>query len=87
MAKFFDRTAKTAPSQYPKLLFHGVRCFQLLASVIVGGITAYFVWHLTNDDQKVPWTFIWVRNDMPTSIIPDTELTVPSYCPHRLLQW
>ncbi|KAK5108434.1 hypothetical protein LTR62_008321 [Meristemomyces frigidus] len=56
----FDRKAKTAPSQYPRVAFHGIRSFQLIASIIVGGIMSYFIWHLTHDHWSTPWTFIWL---------------------------
>ncbi|KAF2172232.1 hypothetical protein M409DRAFT_62988 [Zasmidium cellare ATCC 36951] len=56
----FDRRAKTAPSHYPKLMFHAVRFFQLLSSCVVGGIMCYFIWHLTHDHWSTPWTFIWL---------------------------
>ena len=61
MLNMFDRHARTAPSKYPKVLFHALRSFQLLSSVIVGGIMAYFMWHLTHDHYQKPWTFIFVR--------------------------
>jgi len=57
----FDRKAKTAPSSYPRLLFHGIRTAQLVSSLIVGAIMAFFIWHLTHDHWSTPWTFIWVR--------------------------
>ncbi len=56
----FDRSAKMAPSHYPRLVFHGLRTFQLVSSVIVGGIMSFFIWHLTHDHWSTPWTFIWV---------------------------
>lgn len=63
MLKLFDRRAKTAPSHYPRILFHGLRTAQLLASLIVGGIMCYFIYHLTHDKTtyQTPWTFKWVR--------------------------
>ncbi|GAB7362484.1 hypothetical protein MBLNU230_g2805t2 [Neophaeotheca triangularis] len=57
----FDRRAKTAPSQYPKgarIAFHLLRCGQLLASLIVGGIMSFFIWHLSHDKWSTPWTFL-----------------------------
>ena len=57
----FDRRAKTAPSHYPRVVFHGLRTAQLVASLIVGGIMSFFIWHLTHDKWSTPWTFIWVR--------------------------
>lgn len=59
--RLFDRSAKTAPSHYPKFLFHGVRTVQLISSIIVGGVMSYFMYHLTQDHWQTPWTFIWVR--------------------------
>ncbi|KAK5680092.1 hypothetical protein LTS10_008042 [Elasticomyces elasticus] len=56
----FDRSAKTAPSHYPRVVFHGLRTAQLLASLIVGGIMSFFIWHLTHDHWSTPWTFIWL---------------------------
>ena len=62
MFRPFDRSARTAPSQYPRIPFHTFRGFQLLSSLIVGGIMCFFIWHLTHDHWPTPWTFIWVRN-------------------------
>lgn len=50
---------KVAPSKYPKLPFHGLRCAQLVSSIIVGAIMLYFIWHLNHDHWKTPWTFIF----------------------------
>lgn len=57
--KLFTR-AKTAPSTYPRVVFHGIRFGQLLASAVVGGIMSYFIYQLTHDRWDTPWTFIWV---------------------------
>jgi hypothetical protein len=40
--------------------FHLFRFFQLIASIIVAGIMAYFTWHLRHDHFAEPWTFIWL---------------------------
>ncbi|KAF7196541.1 hypothetical protein HII31_02269 [Pseudocercospora fuligena] len=58
----FDRRAKTAPSSYPRVVFHGIRTAQLLSSLIVGAIMSYFIWHLTHDHWATPWTFIWLTS-------------------------
>ena len=63
----FDRRAKTAPSHYPRVLFHGLRTGQLVSSLIVGGIMSYFMYHLQHDRWKLPWTFIFVRSDTNSS--------------------
>lgn len=34
------------PSPYPRFLFHGLRCAQLIAAIIVSGIMAYFIHYL-----------------------------------------
>jgi hypothetical protein len=34
------------PSPYPRFLFHGLRCAQLIAAIIVSGIMFYFVHYL-----------------------------------------
>jgi hypothetical protein len=56
----FHRRAKTAPSHYPRVPFHLLRFFQLLASLVVGGIMSFFMWHLTHDHWQTPWTFVLV---------------------------
>lgn len=56
----FDRRAKTAPSHYPRFLFHGIRTVQLISSLVVGAIMSYFMWHLTHDHWQTPWTFIFL---------------------------
>jgi len=58
----FDRRAKTAPSHYPRVPFHGIRFFQLISSLIVGAIMLFFIWHLTHDHWRTPWTFIWLTS-------------------------
>ncbi|KAK5166961.1 uncharacterized protein LTR77_007690 [Saxophila tyrrhenica] len=81
MFKPFDRGAKTAPSSYPRVPFHLFRCFQLISSIIVGGIMAYFTYHLRHDNYKEPWTFIWLFSASLASI---AALTV-TICLHCLL--
>jgi hypothetical protein len=56
----FHRRAKTAPSHYPRVPFHLLRFFQLFASLVVGGIMSFFMWHLTHDHWQTPWTFVLV---------------------------
>jgi len=46
------------PSPYPRFLFHGLRTAQLLASIVVSGIMAYFIYYLRLEHFAVPWTFI-----------------------------
>ncbi|KAF2772429.1 hypothetical protein EJ03DRAFT_204039 [Teratosphaeria nubilosa] len=60
--KMFDRRAKTAPSSYPRVPFHVLRTSQLIASLIVGAIMCFFIWHLTHDHWRTPWTFIWLTS-------------------------
>lgn len=62
MFQLFNRRAKTAPSHYPRVPFHLLRFCQLLASLVVGGIMSFFMWHLTHDHWKTPWTFILVNH-------------------------
>jgi len=38
--------------------FHLLRCVQLASSLVVAGIMCYFLWHLTHDHYRLPWTFI-----------------------------
>jgi hypothetical protein len=57
---FGKSTTKVAPSKYPKLLFHGLRSAQMLASLVVGAIMFYFIYHLNHDHRNTPWTFIFV---------------------------
>lgn len=64
----FDRRSKVAPSHYPRVPFHGLRCCQLVSSLIVGGIMSYFIWHLVNDNWATPWTFIWLASASLCSI-------------------
>ncbi|OQO13247.1 hypothetical protein B0A48_01475 [Cryoendolithus antarcticus] len=64
--------AKTAPSVYPRIPFHGLRAVQLLSSVIVGGIMSYFMYHLTHDHWPTPWTFIFL---MASSLFSIAALT------------
>ncbi|QIX01416.1 hypothetical protein AMS68_006933 [Peltaster fructicola] len=60
--------ARTAPSQYPRLPFHGLRVTQLVSSIIVGSIMIYFINALVHEHPSdrptqtfpVPWTFIFL---------------------------
>jgi hypothetical protein len=61
MIQPFHRRAKTAPSHYPRVPFHLLRFGQLLSSLVVGGIMSFFMYHLTHDHWKTPWTFILVN--------------------------
>lgn len=57
----FNRGAKTAPSQYPRIPFHGLRAVQFVSSAVVGSVVTFFTWHLHHDGYSMPWTFLWVR--------------------------
>ncbi|CZR53380.1 uncharacterized protein PAC_03258 [Phialocephala subalpina] len=46
------------PSPYPRFLFHGLRSAQLIASITVSGIMAYFIYYLRMENFAIPWTFI-----------------------------
>ena len=74
-----DRGAKTAPSQYPRIPFHLFRTFQLIASLIVAGIMAYFTYHLRHDNYDEPWTFIWLLSASLASIVALT-VTIFLHC-------
>ena len=43
MASIPKTKNKVAPSHYPFLAFHAVRCAQLVSSLIVGAIMFYFI--------------------------------------------
>lgn len=73
MVQLFQRRAKTAPSNYPRVPFHLLRFVQLLASLIVGGIMSFFMYHLTHDKWQTPWTFILL---MASSLFSVFALTV-----------
>ena len=72
MIQPFHRRAKTAPSHYPRVPFHLLRFGQLLSSLVVGGIMSFFMYHLTHDHWKTPWTFILVNlvHNKKTTISP-----------------
>lgn len=58
------RGAKVAPSYYPRIAFHGLRCAQLISATIVGGVMAYFMYYLRKSlildlaDDKISKRFI-----------------------------
>ncbi|KAF2726184.1 hypothetical protein K431DRAFT_280211 [Polychaeton citri CBS 116435] len=56
----FSRSAKVAPSHYPRVAFHGLRFLQLISSLVVGAIMAFFTYHLTHDHWSTPWTFMFL---------------------------
>jgi hypothetical protein len=53
-----NRAAKVAPSHYPRLIFHTLRCAQLLSAIVVSGIMCYFMYYLHREHYLIPWTFI-----------------------------
>ncbi|SMQ49685.1 unnamed protein product [Zymoseptoria tritici ST99CH_3D7] len=67
--QIFNRKAKTAPSHYPRLPFHGLRSAQLLASLVVGAVMCYYIYNLRREDYAVPWTFIWLTSASFFSIL------------------
>jgi len=51
--------ARTRPSAYvPPMPFHAVRALTFVSVIIVGGVLASFCVQLTQDDFKLPWTFL-----------------------------
>lgn len=42
--------------------FHAIRAAQLVSSIIVGSIMAFFIYHLQHDHWPTPWTFKVVRH-------------------------
>jgi len=52
------RKDRVKPTHYPFVPFHLLRCAQLASSLVVAGIMFYFLWHLTHDHYRLPWTFI-----------------------------
>jgi len=49
---------KVKPTHYPFIPFHLLRSAQLVSALIVASIMLYFLWHLTHDHYRLPWTFI-----------------------------
>ncbi|KAM0698946.1 hypothetical protein Q7P36_000990 [Cladosporium allicinum] len=79
MIQPFHRRAKTAPSHYPRVPFHLLRFGQLLSSLVVGGIMSFFMYHLTHDHWKTPWTFILLMTSSFFSVAALT-LTIVLHC-------
>lgn len=48
------------PSSYPLLAFHLLRLCQVVSSLIVAGVLAFFCYHLRDEGIGIPWTFIVV---------------------------
>ncbi|WPG98393.1 Hypothetical protein R9X50_00118300 [Acrodontium crateriforme] len=57
-----NRSARTAPSQYPRIPFHGLRTVQFISSAVVGSVVTFFTWHLHHDGYSMPWVFIWLAS-------------------------
>lgn len=51
---------RTKPTAYPFLPFHLIRSAQLVSSLIVASIMAYFLRELSANNYSLPWTFILV---------------------------
>jgi len=49
---------RVKPTHYPFVPFHLLRSAQLVSALIVASIMLYFLWHLTHDHYRLPWTFI-----------------------------
>ncbi|RDW71532.1 hypothetical protein BP6252_08095 [Coleophoma cylindrospora] len=45
-------------SEYPRLLFHGLRSVQLMAAMAVFGIMAYFMYDLHSEHYPIPGIFV-----------------------------
>lgn len=54
------RSASVKPSLYPPLPFHLIRAFSFFSTVIVGVILAVFIYHLHEQNYKLPWVFLVV---------------------------
>ncbi|KAJ4983678.1 hypothetical protein SVAN01_10836 [Stagonosporopsis vannaccii] len=50
--------ARVKPTPYPFLLFHSLRSFQLISSLVVAVIMSYFLRELSANNYSLPWTFI-----------------------------
>lgn len=57
---------RALPLPYPPLPFHVIRGCLLVCSLIVSSILSFFVYHLTRDEFKIPWTFLVVSLICPT---------------------
>ena len=53
-------SASVKPSLYPPLPFHLIRAFSFFSMVIVGVILAVFIYHLHEQNYKLPWVFLVV---------------------------
>ena len=51
---------RSQPSPYPILPFHALRACSLVCSLVVAAVLSYFVYHLKQDNFKIPWTFLVV---------------------------
>ncbi|KAF2097839.1 hypothetical protein NA57DRAFT_76646 [Rhizodiscina lignyota] len=75
-----DNKSRTKPTNYPFLLFHGLRCAQLTSSIIVAAIMFYFIWHLTHDHWPTPWTFLLLCGVSMATILALTTTIVLHCC-------
>jgi len=48
---------RTAPTPYPRIIFHAIRIGQALASMVVMAVMFYFIWNLVHEDFDPPRTF------------------------------
>jgi len=54
---FGSQRSRTAPTPYPRLVFHGIRLGQTLASLVVMSVMYFFIWNLVHEDYEPPRTF------------------------------
>jgi len=48
---------KTAPTPYPRIIFHLIRFSQAVAALVVSSIMFYFIWNLVHEEFEAPKTF------------------------------
>jgi hypothetical protein len=48
---------KTAPTPYPRIIFHIIRFSQAIAALVVSSIMFYFIWNLVHEEFEAPKTF------------------------------
>ncbi|ODM17515.1 hypothetical protein SI65_07190 [Aspergillus cristatus] len=75
-----SKKSSVKPSLYPAIPFHIIRFFALLSTIIVGIILAVFIYHLHQQNYKLPWAYLVLIVAVVLSLINFTLTTLVHCC-------
>ncbi|OJJ85985.1 uncharacterized protein ASPGLDRAFT_122671 [Aspergillus glaucus CBS 516.65] len=75
-----SKKSSVKPSLYPAIPFHIIRIFALLSTIIVGIILALFIYHLHQQNYRLPWVYLVLIVAVVLSLINFTLTTLVHCC-------